>query len=57
MLIGLGISGGIAAYKTCEIVRGLDKALASARARLDTWVLRLMAAKNGNRVAGIRRVL
>jgi len=26
MLIALGISGGIAAYKTCEIVRGLDKA-------------------------------
>jgi len=26
MLIALGVSGGIAAYKACEIVRGLDKA-------------------------------
>lgn len=25
MLIALGVSGGIAAYKACEIVRGLDK--------------------------------
>lgn len=26
MLIALGVSGGIAAYKSCEIVRGLDRA-------------------------------
>lgn len=26
MLIALGVSGGIAAYKACEIVRGLDRA-------------------------------
>ncbi len=26
MLVALGIGGGIAAYKACEIVRGLDKA-------------------------------
>ncbi len=26
MLVALGVSGGIAAYKACEIVRGLDKA-------------------------------
>lgn len=26
MLVALGISGGIAAYKACEIVRGLDRA-------------------------------
>lgn len=26
MLVALGVSGGIAAYKTCEIVRGLDRA-------------------------------
>lgn len=26
MRIGLGVTGGIAAYKACEIVRGLDKA-------------------------------
>jgi phosphopantothenoylcysteine decarboxylase/phosphopantothenate--cysteine ligase len=26
MLIALGVSGGIAAYKACEVVRGLDKA-------------------------------
>ena len=26
MLIALGVTGGIAAYKACEIVRGLDKA-------------------------------
>jgi len=26
MLIALGISGGIAAYKACEVVRGLDRA-------------------------------
>ena len=26
MLVALGVTGGIAAYKACEIVRGLDKA-------------------------------
>ena len=26
MLIALGVSGGIAAYKACEVVRGLDRA-------------------------------
>ena len=26
MVVALGISGGIAAYKACEIVRGLDRA-------------------------------
>ena len=31
MLIALGISGGIAAYKSCEIARGLDRAGASVQ--------------------------
>ena len=31
MLIALGVSGGIAAYKACEIVRGLDRAGASVQ--------------------------
>ena len=31
MLVALGVSGGIAAYKACEIVRGLDKAGASVQ--------------------------
>ena len=26
MLVALGVGGGIAAYKACEIVRGLDRA-------------------------------
>ena len=26
MLVALGVSGGIAAYKACEVVRGLDRA-------------------------------
>ena len=26
MLVALGVTGGIAAYKACEIVRGLDRA-------------------------------
>jgi len=31
MLIALGVSGGIAAYKACEILRGLDRAGASVQ--------------------------
>ena len=31
MLIALGVSGGIAAYKATEIVRGLDKAGAAVQ--------------------------
>jgi len=31
MLIALGVSGGIAAYKACEIVRGLDRAGAAVQ--------------------------
>ena len=31
MRIALGVSGGIAAYKACEIVRGLDRAGASVQ--------------------------
>lgn len=38
-------------------VGGLDFALASAEAQLDKWVNRLVAARNGGRVAGTRRVL
>ena len=29
MLVALGVSGGIAAYKACEVVRGLDRASAA----------------------------
>jgi phosphopantothenoylcysteine decarboxylase/phosphopantothenate--cysteine ligase len=34
MLIALGVSGGIAAYKSCEIARGLDRAGVSVQAIL-----------------------
>jgi len=34
MLIALGVSGGIAAYKACEIIRGLDRAGAEVQVLL-----------------------
>ncbi len=36
MLIALGVTGGIAAYKACEIVRGLDKAGAAVQVILSS---------------------
>ena len=34
MLIALGVSGGIAAYKSCEVVRGLDQGGAAVQVLL-----------------------
>ncbi len=38
-------------------VEGLDKALASAKSQRLVWVGRLMAARNGGKFVGTRRVL
>ena len=52
-LAGLPSGGEIGSDR----VEGLDKALASARAQREIWVIRLAAANNGGRVMGTRRVL
>ncbi len=43
MLIALGVSGGIAAYKACEIVRGLDRAGASVQVLMTANAARFIA--------------
>lgn len=43
MLIALGVSGGIAAYKACEIVRGLDRAGASVQVIMTANATRFIA--------------
>jgi phosphopantothenoylcysteine decarboxylase / phosphopantothenate---cysteine ligase len=43
MLIALGVSGGIAAYKACEVVRGLDRAGASVEVLMTPHAARFIA--------------
>jgi phosphopantothenoylcysteine decarboxylase/phosphopantothenate--cysteine ligase len=43
MLIALGVSGGIAAYKACEIVRGLDRAGDSVQVLMTANAARFIA--------------
>ena len=42
MLVALGVSGGIAAYKACEIVRGLDRAGAGVQVMLTANAVRFV---------------
>ncbi len=42
MLVALGVSGGIAAYKACEIVRGLDRAGAGVQVILTENAVRFV---------------
>ncbi len=42
MLIALGVSGGIAAYKACEVIRGLDRAGASVQVILTASAARFI---------------
>lgn len=44
MLVALGVSGGIAAYKACEIVRGLDRAGAGVQVLLTANAERFVTA-------------
>lgn len=56
MLVALGVSGGIAAYKACEIVRGLDRAGAGVQVILTrnaTWFVTPLTLQTLSR----RRVL
>src|SRR5262245_4830762 len=43
MLVALGVSGGIAAYKACDIVRGLSKAGADVQVILTPNAARFVA--------------